>query len=61
MDSESMCINVCWREYRYVRTEGVAIGKNGMSGLCNDPGVETQTRESAETTKYVEKFIEGHI
>jgi hypothetical protein len=69
-DSESMCINVCWREYLCVRTKRVVIGKNEMSGLCNDPGVETHTythththtRESAETTKHVEKFIEeGHI
>ena len=45
-----------------MRTERVAIGKNEMSGLCNDAGVETHTythtRESAETTKHVEKFIE---
>ena len=57
-DSESMCINVCWREYRCVRTEHVAVGKNEMYGLCNDPGVVTHTRESAETTKHVEKLIE---
>ena len=50
-----------------MRTEHVAIGKNEKSGLCNDPGVETNTYthihtlESAETKKHVEKFIEGHI
>jgi hypothetical protein len=42
-NSESMCINVCWREYRFVRMERVAIGKNEMSGLCNEPRVETHT------------------
>jgi len=47
-----------------VRTECVAIGKNIMSGLCNDTGVETstRTRESAERTKHVDKVTEkGHM
>jgi hypothetical protein len=60
------CAEVCWREYRCVRTERVAIGKNEICGLCKDAGVKTHThtntRESAEATKHVKKVAEdGHM
>jgi hypothetical protein len=39
-DSESMSRSACWREYRCVKTECVAIAKIEMSGIFNQAGVE---------------------
>jgi hypothetical protein len=57
-DSDSMSKSVRWREYRCVRMECVEIAKIEMSGRCNHAGVDTHTREWAETTKYVQKVTE---